>query len=212
MLNMILSRLINQPMPGADAGRCALCGEHTEHGLARLFSKDFTAYAYIYGGNVVCQYCAGMLLHKPFRTRSWIATTGGVEYIESGDGRLKLREALLHPPEPPFAIYISRNHQRQGWLTLMRRVSLSRDRFYVGNDWLDSPAYIVRDQFVLLLSEAEAMLARKVPRSVLLRESEPSVQLVKRAVQERWMGQLQRAMERAGDPAWEVAVYVGRSE
>jgi CRISPR type IV-associated protein Csf1 len=153
-----------------------------------------------------------MLQHKPFRTRSWIATTNGVEYIESGDGRLKLREALLDPPKPPFAIYVTRNHQRQGWLTLMRRVSLSRDRFYVGNDLLDSPAYIVRDRFVQLLGEAEAMLARKVPRSVLLREAEPTVQLVKRALQEGWMEQLQRAMERAGDPAWEVAVYVGRAE
>jgi len=188
-----------------------LCGEYTAQGHASVFSKDFTAYAYIYGGNVVCEYCAGMLKHKPFRTRSWVATTAGVEFIESGDGRLRLREVLLDPPEPPFAIYITRNHQRQGWLTLMRYVSLSRERFYVGNDWLDAPAYIVRAEFAGLLAEAEPLLQRKVPRSVLLGESSPSPALVKKALLEGWMREFRSAMERAGDPAWEVAVYVGRA-
>lgn len=40
-----LSRLVNRPQPGTDAGTCYLCGEETRAGHRRAPSEKFTAWA-----------------------------------------------------------------------------------------------------------------------------------------------------------------------
>ncbi|MCS7256333.1 MAG: hypothetical protein NZ562_06880, partial [Thermomicrobium sp.] len=177
-----------------------------ERGHAGAPSDNFTAWAAVYAGSVLCEYCRPLLRDRRFRSRSWLATPGHVRFVEPGEDRSWLRDALLDPPDPPFALYLTRNGQKHGWLSLQRYVSQSRDRFWVGTDWSDRPVYCdrlwLRQQVVLLDRLAE----RGVSRGQLL-EGRFAPNVWKRAIAEAWTSDLEAAQRLAGDPQWEVLVY-----
>jgi len=203
---LTLTRLIGTNEPGNHAGRCYLCGEETATGHREPPSDAFTAWASVYGGSVLCGHCYAVLHDRRFRARSWLATQQGVRFAESGEGRSWLRDALISPPEPPFALYLTRAGKKQGWISLIRYVSQSRDRFWVGTDWLDRPVQIDRAWVITQLPLLDRLAAHKVGKTALM-EGIFSPTVWKRAIREGWTSDLQEAQVLAGDPRWEVVVY-----
>lgn len=189
--------------PGEVSGRCTLCGASTDTGYNMPFSEKFTQYSTLYDGDCVCQYCYAFLKEQGFRRRSWVATESTVVFLK----RSELMHYLLTPPNPPFAIYITQSGQRMGWLSNIRAVSYSQQRFYILTDFVDTvfvndiKAVHVRAKLVTQLRE------RKVPKGQL-RTGEYSMSTYKKAMNGGWENLLDIAREYAGEQLWEVLVYV----
>jgi hypothetical protein len=202
---MLLTELLQLSEPGTVPGLCYVCGQETETGWKEAPSAVFTAWAAVYAGEVMCERCRPLVKRGEFRHRSWVATSEGVRFTASGD-RSFLWEALLHPPSPPFAIYLTRAGQKQGALGLIHYVSDSCRQFWVGTDWVDRPVLLeeswVRDQGHLVARLRE----RKVPKGVLV-DGGFSPAHYKHAMEEGWLEDLELARSLAGDPRWEVIVY-----
>jgi len=201
-----VSQLIGVAEPGPASGWCYLCGQETSSGHPGAPSESFTAWSSVYAGSVICEHCWPLVHDRRFRSRSWLATPGQVRFVESGEDRSWLRDVLLDPPAPPFALYLTRNGKKQGWIPLLRYVSHSRDRFWVGTDWTDRPVYCERlwlAQHVVLL---DRLADRGVPRTQLL-AGRFAPRVWRTAIQDGWTSELEEAQQLAGDPQWEVLVY-----
>lgn len=209
-----LSRLvIREPLPGQDAGTCYICGEDTDSGHAGPPSDRFTAWAACTAGAVVCGYCWAMLKDQRFRSRSWVATLEGVNFELS---RADLRRALVEPPEPPFAVYVTFGGKKQGWLSLMRRVSTSRRWYWIGTDIWDFPVPADVTAVRRFTDLVDELRSRDVPRWLL--QADPSVlprnhrlvhlKTIERAAREGWLERLEIARRERGNPLWEVVVRV----
>jgi hypothetical protein len=118
-----------------------------------------------------------------------------------------LREALFSPPEPPFAIYLTRGGKKQGWIGLMHCVTYSKDLLWIGTDWLDRPVSLERSYIESRLPLAVELRERRVPKSVLAQGS-LSPKIYQRAVTEGWVDKLDKALTLACDPRWEVILHV----
>jgi len=201
-----VSQLIGLAEPGSVVGRCYLCGQETNAGHPGAPSDSFTAWSSVYAGSVICEYCWPLIHDRRFRSRSWLATPGQVRFVEPGEDRSWLRDVLLDPPAPPFALYLTRNGKKQGWIPLLRYVSHSRDRFWVGTDWTDRPVYCDRlwlAQHVVLL---DRLADRGVPRTQML-FGHFAPRVWRAAIQDGWTSDLEAVQQLAGDPQWEVLVY-----
>lgn len=202
-----LTELVGLSDPGSDAGRCYLCGRDTDRGHREPPSDAFTAWATVYSGSVLCERCYPVLHDRRFRARSWLATAAGVRFTEPGEDRRWLLETLLDPPEPPFALYLTRAGKKQGWISLVRYVSTSRERYWVGTDWLDRPVNLCRSWVHAVAPLVGELRRRRVPRTALVTGVFPPA-VWKRAYREGWTRDLERAARLAGDPRWEVIVHV----
>lgn len=191
--------------PGPTAGTCYLCGAATPHGYREPPSDNFTAWAACYGGDVLCPVCRALLHDRRFRARSWCATPAGVRFATPED-RGWLWAALLDPPAPPFALYCTRGGQKQGWLSLARYVSHSREQFWVGTDWTDRPVRCARGWLAATAEQVTALRARGVSKATLL-SGQPTAAQYARALREGWAAALDAARRWAGDPRWELLVY-----
>ena len=204
-----VSRLVARQigaLPGLDAGRCYLCGTDTDAGHRRAPSSSFTAYADCVAGDVLCEHCFACLSHWDCRGRSWLVTRDAFVPQTQESGPI-LRDALLDPPAPPYALYVTRGRQKQGWISLNRVVSPSRAAAMVGTDWTDRPVRIA----VAWARQTDPLIrrlrARKAPKAVL-REGAFSPATWSRAISEGWDADLWAATRLAGDPRWEVLCEV----
>lgn len=190
--------------PGSVAGRCYVCGVETQTGWAEAPSDNFTAWSQIYRGSVMCEACRPIFKDRRFRQRSWVASRDGVEFSSKEDPSLIWR-ALLAPPEPPFAIYVTAGGQKQGWISLGIYPSTSRSRYWVGTDWTDKPVLMDAAWVSAASPLLERMRGRKVAKAALI-DGQFSSGTWERAMREGWEGDLTEALERAGDTRWEVCV------
>lgn len=194
------------PMLGPDAGTCYLCGRTVTNGHRRAPSSSFTAYADCVAGDVLCADCFACLSHWDCRGRSWMVTPDAFTPLTKESGPI-LRDALLSPPDGPYAIYVTAGRQKQGWLTLNRRVSTTRVAAMVGTDWTDRPVRIERafterrDPLIRRLRE------HKIPKAAM-RLNDISPATWSKAIQEEWEDDLWMVAELAGDPRWEVLTHV----
>jgi len=191
-------------LAGTESGVCSVCGLETESGHTRQPSESFNAWDLVRGG-FFCEWCWGMLKHRPIRLHSWVATTDEARFF-SGPELPELARVLFDPPVPCVA-YISRSHRKQAWVALGRRVSTDRHRLWIATDWTGTVMVDGSDPTPLEL--AEALLARGVRRSTL-RTGRPTPAECEKALRGGWMQDLQEALARAGDPVWEVWVHVAR--
>jgi len=122
------------PDSGGDTfGRCVVCGRETK-GFKASFPETFTAYPLLEGGSIVCGRCWSMLKNGDLRRRSWLACIEGNKPAVRFLSRQEALQVLLEPPQPPFAVYLTKTGKKQGFLLLANRVSTSRDLFYVALD------------------------------------------------------------------------------
>lgn len=117
----------HNPPPVGDVpdARCWLCAGPT-YGRGRLV-KDVISHTFTDpdfargGGQSICQACMFVLKHKPFRTRSVLATPAGLRQPMRTDWR----EILVSPPEPPWVGTIALSGQKH--LVFKSRVNASND-------------------------------------------------------------------------------------
>ncbi len=201
---MLLTDLTAERTPGPDAGSCYLCGSDTASGHKQAPSDNFTAWAGTYGGSVICERCYPLLKERPYRMQSWMATTAGVRFTGKDD-RAWLWRALLHPPDPPLAIYVTRGGQKQGWISLLRYVSTGRERLWVGTDWTDRPVLLE----ATWVAPVAALIAELRARGVSKRKLESGGYTMKdyeTAMKEGYVDRLEAARRHVTDPRWEVLV------
>ena len=186
---------------GDHAGICAACGKTAQRAHPYSMPDTFTAAYKLYIGDALCPRCFALFKTKSLRTRSWVLTPNNLRHIE----RKEWLRALLEPPEPPFALYLTLGGKKYGFLSLIHRVSLNRDRYWLATDWHETALYMQRSRLYELAALAQSLRERGVPKTQLL--TEPSPTTLAKAVKEGWEGLLQQARAQQGDPHWEVIVY-----
>ncbi len=201
---MTLGELYGHPLPGADAGRCYVCGAMTEHGWREAPSGTFTAWALCYSGTVQCEHCRSLLKNNRFRFYSWVLTPDGLQVRGKEDKTLVWR-TLQNPPQGMWAIYQTTGGQKQGWIGIAQAVNESRATYRVGVDWLDRPVLMtllyVQDHAPVI----DSLRAEKIaPDS--LRSGSWSMLDYRRAMDAKLEAEYRIAVQQAGKPEWEVLV------
>lgn len=207
MAEVTVSSLIARhigPLPGETPGVCYICGIETAIGHPGAPSDLFTAWAACGRGDARCPDCAACLSHRAVRMRSWLVTETAFRPV-TPDDKGWLWDALLSPPEPPYALYLTRGGQKQGWISGVRQVSLSRETPIVLTDWTDRPLSLpawFRQQTAPVIA---SLRARKVSKRALVEGA--GIALESRALAEGWRDELRDAAEWIGDPRWEAMVH-----
>jgi len=199
---IILGELLPFRITGDCTGKCIACGRHTARGIPARLPDTFTAAYKLYNGSTLCECCAPLFKERSLRNRSWVASQTEFRYIQRGEWLTTLTE----PPEPPFAIYLTLGGQKYGYLSLIRRISTSRDRYWLATDWQESPLLIHRAQLAELIPIAQQLRARGVPKTQLL-TAQFSPTAVAKAIKEGWEALLGTIEQLGGNPTWEVTVY-----
>lgn len=140
---------------GHFAGICWLCGESTDAGHPRrkVIKPTFTdaGVARAPWSDVVCEACAWAISYRSLRNYSILASPAGLRHPT----RTEIREVLLEPPEPPFALCVAVSGQK--WLHLKARVALSREAFPALLE--ETPVIVHPAAFAALLGPAEELYA-----------------------------------------------------
>ena len=197
-----LGELLPFRMTGGCEGKCIACGKQTARGIPARLPDTFTAAYKLYNGNTLCEYCAPLFKERALRSRSWVASQNEFRYIQ----RSEWLATLVEPPEPPFAIYLTLSGQKYGYLSLIRRISTNRDRYWLGTDWHESPILISRVQIAEFIPIAQQLRMHGVPKTQLL-TAQFSPAVVAKAIQEGWEALLSAVEQLSGNPTWEVIVY-----
>lgn len=173
---------------------------------------------------------------KLFRTNMWYVTEHGIGVIrflkkERKEGQVEARDLssvfrmpahtprdiLTNPPEPPFAIYLTRTWKKPGWQTMLRAnggVSVSRESFQVGLDY--EVIYVDRQKLIADLAYIDMLRSDPLkPGKILLTKGELESGKIGAGGVAKMIdagmdvaaivGDLRR---RANDPGWGLAVYV----
>jgi len=198
-----LSKLVGIAQEGVVSGICVFCGEETSRGHPMRLKEKFTMYSALYHGDCICEFCYYMYNNQAFRNRSWIATQGQVRFVKRED----IKSMLLSPPRPPFAIYVTKGGQKQGWINIMNRVSFSDKKFYVGNDFVDSAILFDVALGSYMFQVAETLIAAGVTKSQLL-SRHPVMQIDKLyrlySEHEGLFAEYERFV---GRPDWELVIF-----
>jgi len=109
---------------------------------------------------------------------------------------------LLNPPKPPFWIYLTKAKRKHGWIRIIDKPALNRDRFQiafeeqlvlVNREYLAQSVKNVRDLRQLKIPKAELLSGQLSPRSMsrLLDHAQSIMSILQHL---------------KGDPLWEIAV------
>jgi len=223
-------------------GTCMFCGKEAM-GFQPEISDSFTNANICSGGSVICPECnymnraeipgAKQSAGKLHRANMWYVTEKGIGVIrfpkkggQAGPRDLSdifrlpertPRSILTDPPEPPFAIYLTRSWKKPGWQTMLRAnggVATSRDLFPVGFDY--EVIYVDRARLHLDLAYIDMLRTDpSKPGKVLLTKRELSsgkigagsvARMIDAGLDVRSIvGDLRK---KANDPGWGLAVYV----
>lgn len=210
-----------QPLSGHIAGRCYVCALDTDRGQRRAPSEAFTAWASCVAGDVLCPDCAATLSYRDVRMFSWLVTPDafrvaiGEKAVETSAAKGKTRiavdlwDTLASPPEPPFAVYVTKGGQKQGWMSGVRQVATSRERIPVLTDWTDRPILLTRpdwDRFAPLIVRLRSYGIGRTAAGA----GEYTPNQWSKAVQGGYIDDLLESQQYAGDPRYEVIAHVSR--
>jgi len=192
-----------KPIPGNIIGLCVYCGEETEIGHIFKPTGQFTTYQHIQGGTCICPECNEMKLSQDYRRSMWWVNNS--EYVEFKQNDAK--HILQNPPEPPFVMYFTKTWKKQGWPQLVNRINTSQNKFIVGFDYnlifVDS---IQRDDF---LSFAQELIDAGITKTELYSGNLKGKSYEKIDYELNIINKLKQC---AGNPLWELCVYVTRKE
>ena len=188
---------------GIIEGRCMVCGKEVNNGLAPSISDSFTGFSYLGEGSCFCSFCASFFKEPKNRKSCWIGTKEeGTIYLKKKD----IIEYILNPPNPPFAIYVTRSFKKQGWLSGMHLVNYNRDKFFILTDFVDK-VFVDREEAKQKYRLISFLREKKIIKRELL-DGEFRVTSYKRALEEGWGSILEEIRFFKKNPLWEVLVYV----
>lgn len=193
-----------QPLIGNAVGTCYICSLPTEHGQRRAPSAAFTAWASCGSGDVLCPDCAATLNWRDVRMFSWLAAPDGVRFEGRGD-RGWLWDVFAAPPDPPYAVYVTKSGQKQGWISGVRQIATAQS-IPVMTDWTDRPVMLRQSDWDAMAPLILSLRERGLSRNALNGAMTPSQW--RAAIREGYDGEVRRAHQYIGDPRWEVLVHV----
>jgi hypothetical protein len=202
-LPQLLARHLDHVPSGSVAGTCYICGLPTEVGFREKPSDNFTAWAQCFAGDVICPPCRAMLKDHRLRSRSWLASSTSILFRTS-ETKEAFFAALVDPPPPPVVAYVTQGGQRQGYLSIVWRVSMSPGQIWVGTDWLTAPVLLTQSWAREVAPLLRSLRNRGLPKSALLENPPPA--WWQKAIEGGWEEELRWAGELRGDPRWEVMV------
>jgi CRISPR type IV-associated protein Csf1 len=180
------------PTKGNRTGKCVVCGYPTEHGHPLDFSDNFTSWSLLEQGDCICEYCYSLVRKQEYRRKSWIATLNGVRFLQ----RTEILPTMCNPPDPPFAMYITKSGKKQGFLHLINRVNYSKDRYVI--------AFDNEQIWVNLATLCEMVDIAKQARKLGFSKSDLRKPSVKRWEHRELCQKIERFSK---NPLWEVVVY-----
>ena len=126
-------------------GLCAFCALQNTKGYkaVELFKelKLFTRYSDLeLYGDVVCFECFKVFRYQKVRSRHWVVTAKKWQLLQRED----ILAILLHPPEDPWALYLTESHKKHGWI---------RGMYAINYD--NSNIQLIHEDFVLQTSLLE---------------------------------------------------------
>ena len=195
--------LIAKPVFGSERGVCVVCCGWTERGHLPRFKSSFTSYNYLKGGDVVCEYCYILFNDPQIRKNSWVATREGLHVLT----RDQILDTILHPPKPPFYLYVTWSRRKYGYLQAdVTRVSRSRERYWLAHEQYDSAIPVDASTAHRMASMARAMRAAGLPKSELA-SMNLSTRNMERLAKAGALWRYEQASAWKGYPLWEVIVY-----
>lgn len=145
-------------------GCCVFCGASNPTIHVR-FKDTFTAYQYVQAGDWACSRCAVMLEDAKFRRNCWVMF--GNE--EDRSKWVKIEDVLSflqNMPNPSFVLYLTLQKRKHGWILAVQNPVLNRNRFILVVD--EEKIFFERHRFMRLKMFSENLLAREVPKAMLL--------------------------------------------
>jgi len=182
------------PTLGTKKGKCVVCAQTTEKGHPVEFSKNFTAWNLLQQGNCVCEYCYTILKNQEYRRKSWVASMQGIRFLN----RTEILPVLINPPEPPFAIYITKTGKKQGFLHLINRVNYSKTNYLIAFD----------DQLIHVNLEQVREMAKIVKEARKLKFSKTELLGDIKVKHFEHYDLCCKILRYVKNPLWEVVVYV----
>jgi len=197
-----LTSLINTDLHGDKKGICIICGRKTKNGFNVCFSNSFVSWNYLYAGNCFCPQCKAFFSEQVYRRKSWVATKDGFVF---GKKELILTN-LLNPPEPPFFIYYTRGGQRQGWISALKYVNHSKQKYFISCDFNEVPIWTTFEEVHKLYDLVAKLREKKIGKNILI-SGEYGMFVYKKAMNEGWAVLLDNIKKHVKKPIWEVLVY-----
>jgi len=119
-----------EAMLGNIGGTCIVCGRDTMQGNEIDYSANFTKWNLLQAGDCICPNCYELTRNQDYRRSMWIATREGITFFKKKD----MLKHILHPPEPPFGMYLTRTWQKQGFFKLINKVNYSKKNYFTALD------------------------------------------------------------------------------
>lgn len=181
------------PTPGSRNGKCIICAHYTEKGHDVDFSGNFTSWNLLQEGNCICEYCYTLCRDQQYRRKSWVASLKGVRFLK----RDEILPVLLEPPEPPFAVYITKSGKKQGFLHIVNRVNYNKNHYCIAFE--DSILFVERSSLREMVEIARQARNLKFSKSELL--NGPS------AKHWEYKELCMKIEHLSRNPVWEVVVF-----
>jgi CRISPR type IV-associated protein Csf1 len=191
------------PEKGTIPGTCIYCGRETPDGHEFKPTGQFTTYQLIQGGTVICPYCNVLKSSQDYRRSMWIVNRD--EFIPFKQNEAK--HYLQNPLDPPFAMYLTKTWKKQGWPGLVNRINTDKSFFVVGVDYeLVFVDANIRDG---LLDFAQELIEKGITKTEMLTGNLHAKSYEKLDYD---MTVHDRIVSLAGDPLWDLCVYVTRKD
>jgi ribosomal protein L37AE/L43A len=119
---------------GTEAGKCGFCGKYGSNFFKLHLEKTFTQFEYFQNSNYICPSCQYLYKESAYRTNIWLCTLNDFAIIKRNEVLSKL--LAIRKEDCPFCIYTTDTYKKQGWLTLLRSLNYSSEKFVIGWDML----------------------------------------------------------------------------
>jgi hypothetical protein len=139
---------------------CVFCGR-SEATAPVQFTDTYTAYQFLQSGSKACERCANMLGDSKFRRRNFVVKDDTFIAVESPLDFLDAPSA-----EPPFVLYLTRQHRKHGWVLAVQNPVLNLDRFVLIVD--EDKLVFERTRYEELRRFSESLFERKVPKKAMV--------------------------------------------